>query len=108
MNGEEVKADGLDIVERLAETKQAIAFLAGAGVDIPEEARELQTIMERCVSAEAKCSTAPQWRDKPTCAGLWLFLTAKSFKCVSMTGSDLESPFWQRRCFGPIPERPAT
>ena len=102
-----MKSAGIDIVERLAETKQANACLAGNGSDIPEEARELQAIMERCVSAEAQCAAAPQWRDKPTCAGLWAFPAtsiATSWCCV-LQENEIEAAMWQRPCFGPIPGR---
>ena len=49
--------------------------------------------------------TSPQWRDKPTCAGLWLF-PSRSNMVFHVTCR--EEPYWQYPCFGPIPERPAT
>jgi hypothetical protein len=55
--------------------------------------------------------SAPQWRGKPTCAGLWAFpATEHSVSwCVRLHDYDIADPrLWQRPCFGPIPERPAT
>jgi hypothetical protein len=50
-------------------------------------------------------ATAPQWRDRPTCAGLWLF-PSRSNMAFHVTCR--EEPYWQYPCFGPIPERKAT
>jgi len=53
---------------------------------------------------------APQWRAKPTCAGLWAFpATAHNVSwCSNLRESDVADRLWQRPCYGPIPERPAT
>jgi hypothetical protein len=59
----------------------------------------------------AAADSSPQWRDKPTCAGLWAFpATATSISwCVRLREEDVaDHRLWHRPCFGPIPERPAT
>jgi hypothetical protein len=50
--------------------------------------------------------SAPQWRDKPTCAGLWYFPQHNSARIV--LASETEWNINACSCFGPIPERPAT
>jgi hypothetical protein len=63
-------------------------------------------VLDQLDSAES----SPQWRDKPTCAGLWAFPATAQYGSwtVRVNECDLLTSIWQRPCFGPIPERPAT
>ena len=65
-----------------------------------------QAMCDRIASAES----APQWRDKPTCAGLWAFpaTSRKNSWVIELTTRACELWQWQRPCFGPIPTEPAT
>lgn len=44
----------IDIAKRLEETNAAIAALKSLTGNVPEEALEIQEIMQRCIDAEAK------------------------------------------------------
>ena len=73
---------------------------------LDDDAILASAFIERHVFSES----APKWRDKPTCAGLWAF-PAKADKgswCVQLFEIDLADRRWQRSCFGPIPTEPAT
>jgi hypothetical protein len=52
--------------------------------------------------------SAPQWRDKPTCAGLWLFDTDFGIATLEISDEDVADTKFHHTCFGPIPERPVT
>ena len=57
---------------------------------------------------------APQWRDKPTCAGLYVVRSGDTYggiaTLVKLTADEIErgAPWHFDELFGPIPERPAT
>jgi hypothetical protein len=48
---------------------------------------------------------SPQWRDKPTCAGLWYFPHRN--RCFIVLAGEANWPRHADTCFGPIPESPA-
>lgn len=47
----------VDVVKRLNETKLVIEQLRSQGLSVPEEAFEMQQIMQRCVNAESMLAT---------------------------------------------------
>ena len=49
----------LDIVAKLRETEAAIEVLPKLGMEVPEEAYELRTVMRRCIAAEQALKDIP-------------------------------------------------
>ena len=100
MNSEEVKA-AKDRLRRVnaGEWKPDVY-----GTQEPKAASR-QYVDDLLITSDAYIA-APQWRDRPTCAGLWYFPHRN--RCRIVLAGEVDWTSHANSCFGPIPERPAT
>jgi hypothetical protein len=69
---------------------------------------DIATLAEWSLARIAADEAAPQWHDKPTCAGLWLFDEMCGVTAIDVSFEAVSSGMFTGPCFGPMPERRET